>query len=55
VVSEGGRVFLKASQDAYVDGNGRIVTTGTKGGSVEVLGNRVAVMDKAEIDASGHR
>lgn len=53
VVSEGGRVFLKASQDAYVDGNGRIVTTGTKGGSVEVLGNRVAVMDNAEIDASG--
>jgi hypothetical protein len=36
-----------------VDGNGRIVTTGTKGGKVEVLGNRVAVMDKAEIDASG--
>ena len=53
VVSEGGRVFLKASQDAYVDGNGRIVTTGTKGGSVEVLGNRVAVMGNAEIDASG--
>ncbi|MBK8118811.1 MAG: filamentous hemagglutinin N-terminal domain-containing protein [Sulfuritalea sp.] len=53
VVSEGGRVFLKASQDAYVDGNGRIVTTGTKGGSVEGLGNRVAIMDQAEIDASG--
>lgn len=53
VVSEGGRIFLKASQDAYVDGNGRIVTTGTRGGSVEVLGNRVAVMDNAEIDASG--
>ncbi len=53
VVSEGGRIFLKASQDTYVDGNGRIVTTGTKGGKVEVLGNRVAVMDNAEIDASG--
>ena len=53
VVREGGRIFLKASQDAYVDGAGRIVTTGTKGGSVEVLGNRVAVMDQAEIDASG--
>ncbi|MCF8200096.1 MAG: filamentous hemagglutinin N-terminal domain-containing protein [Sulfuritalea sp.] len=52
VVSEGGRIFLKASQDAYVDGNGRIVTTGTKGGSVEVLGNRVAVMDHVSIDAS---
>jgi hypothetical protein len=53
VVEEGGRIFLKASQDAYVDGNGRIVTTGTRGGSVEVLGNRVAVTDNAEIDASG--
>ena len=53
VVSEGGRVFLKASQDAYVDGAGRIVTTGTRGGRVEVLGERVAVMDQASIDASG--
>ena len=51
--TQGGRVFLKASQDAYVDGNGRITTTGTKGGSVEVLGDRVAVMDNAAIDASG--
>ncbi|MDA8260987.1 MAG: filamentous hemagglutinin N-terminal domain-containing protein [Betaproteobacteria bacterium] len=54
VVNEGGRIFLKASQDAYVDGNGRIVTTGTRGGTVEVLGNRVAVMDSASIDASGN-
>ncbi|HRA48841.1 MAG TPA: hypothetical protein PK819_12300, partial [Thermomicrobiales bacterium] len=53
VVNEGGRIFLKASQDAYVDGNGRIVTTGTTGGKVEVLGDRVAVMDNASIDASG--
>ncbi|MDP1611625.1 MAG: filamentous hemagglutinin N-terminal domain-containing protein [Sulfuritalea sp.] len=53
VVNQGGRIFLKASQDAYVDGNGRIVTTGTKGGSIEVLGERVAVMDSAAIDASG--
>jgi len=53
VVSEGGRVFLKASKDAYVDGAGRIVATGTKGGTVEVLGERVAVMDQAQIDVSG--
>jgi filamentous hemagglutinin family protein len=52
-VEQGGKVFLRASQDAYVDGNGRIVATGTKGGRVEVLGNRVAVMDSASIDASG--
>ncbi|HEY5292505.1 MAG TPA: filamentous hemagglutinin N-terminal domain-containing protein, partial [Burkholderiales bacterium] len=54
LVNEGGRVFLKASQDAYVDGSGRIVATGTKGGSIEVLGNRVAVMDQAQLDASGN-
>ena len=53
VVSEGGRIFLKASRDAYIDGNGRIVTTGTKGGRVEVLGDRVAVMDQASVDVSG--
>ncbi len=53
LVSEGGRIFLKASQDAYVDGAGRIVTTGTRGGKVEVLGDRVAVTDQAEIDVSG--
>ena len=53
VVSEGGRVFLKASKDAYVDGAGRIVAAGTKGGKVEVLGERVAVMDQAQIDVSG--
>lgn len=52
-VSEGGRVFLKASRDAFVDGNGRIVTTGSTGGRVEVLGERAAVMDNAVIDASG--
>ncbi|MBI5912135.1 MAG: filamentous hemagglutinin N-terminal domain-containing protein, partial [Betaproteobacteria bacterium] len=54
VVKEGGRIFLKASKDAYVDGAGRIVTTGSKGGSIEVLGNRVAVMDQAQLDASGN-
>ena len=53
VVEAGGKVFLRASQDTYVDGNGRIVATGTQGGHIEVLGNRVAVMDNASLDASG--
>lgn len=53
VVEEGGKIFLRASKDAYVDGAGRIVTTGKTGGQVEVLGERVAVMDQARIDASG--
>jgi filamentous hemagglutinin family protein len=50
---EGGRVVLKSSGDAYVEGNGRIVATGVTGGSVDVLGQRVAIVDNASIDASG--
>lgn len=50
---EGGRVVLKATGDAYVEGSGQILATGTVGGSVDVLGNRVAVMDQAVIDVSG--
>ncbi|MBE0619390.1 MAG: filamentous hemagglutinin N-terminal domain-containing protein, partial [Burkholderiales bacterium] len=53
VVKEGGRIFLKASRDAYVDGAGRIVATGTKGGSIEVLGNNVTVAEQGVVDASG--
>ena len=53
VTSEGGRVFLKATQDAYVEQAGRIEATGTTGGTVEVLGKRVALLDAASIDASG--
>lgn len=53
VVNEGGRIFLRASQDAYVEGTGLVIATGTEGGQVEVLGNRVAVMDQAGIDVSG--
>jgi len=53
VVSDGGRIFLTASQDATVDGNGRIVATGT-GGSLEiVVGNVLSVVDYASIDVSG--
>ncbi len=52
---DGGRVVLKAASDAYVQGNGRIeaVSATGKGGRIEVLGNRVAVMDNAVLDASG--
>jgi len=53
VVSAGGRVFLKASQDTHVEGDARILATGATGGAVEVLGNRVAVTDNALIDVSG--
>lgn len=50
---EGGRVLLKASADAYVEGAGRIEATGFKGGQVDVFGQRVAVMNQAVIDVSG--
>jgi filamentous hemagglutinin family protein len=50
---EGGRVVLKAVGDAYVEGNARIEASGTTGGQVDVLGQRVAVTDQAVIDASG--
>lgn len=53
MVSQGGRVFLKASQDTYVEGQGSIEATGTTGGSIDILGNRVAVTDNASLDASG--
>jgi filamentous hemagglutinin family protein len=50
---EGGKVVLKASGDTYVQGNATIDATGSNGGSVDVLGSRVAVTDQAVIDASG--
>jgi len=50
---EGGKVVLKATGDAYVQGAGKIDATGIHGGSVDVLGNRVAVADQAQIDVSG--
>ena len=54
VTSEGGRVFLKATQDAYRRQERlAIEATGSKGGRVEVLGQRVALLDQASIDVSG--
>jgi filamentous hemagglutinin family protein len=52
---EGGKVVLKASGDAVVEGSGRVDATSTKGqgGRIEVLGHRVAVTDKAVLDTSG--
>ena len=54
VVNEGGRIFLTATGDTLVEG-GRLDATsvGGKGGQVDVLGDRVAVMNDAEIDVSG--
>lgn len=50
---EGGKVVLKAAGDAIVDGTATIAATGTIGGSVDVLGQRVGITDSARIDVSG--
>lgn len=54
VTAEGGKVVLKAiGGDALVDG--RIVAAGPgyRGGSVDVLGNRVALLAGASVEVSG--
>ena len=50
---DGGVVVLKASGDAIVEGSGKVLATGGRGGQVDVLGQRVAVTDQALIDVSG--
>lgn len=50
---QGGKVVLKASGDAYVEGAATISAKGSTGGQVDVLGHRVALSGLAAIDASG--
>ncbi|MFA5123856.1 filamentous hemagglutinin N-terminal domain-containing protein, partial [Zavarzinia sp.] len=54
VVSEGGRIFLIASQDAYVDA-GSIIDSGTREGGVELFagGGNLSIADNAEIHGGG--
>ncbi|MEI8158669.1 MAG: filamentous hemagglutinin N-terminal domain-containing protein, partial [Burkholderiales bacterium] len=52
---QGGKVVLKATGDAFVEGAGQILATGTVGGNVDVLGSRVAVTDQAVVDVSGEQ
>ena len=51
----GGKVLLKASGEAVVEGAGQIIAVSSSGsgGRVEVLGSRVALADNANIDVSG--
>ena len=53
VVREGGRIFLKARQETFVEGEGKLTATGKTGGTIDVQGHHVAVTDQAQIDASG--
>ncbi len=53
VVNEGGRIFLRARQETRIDKEAVLTATGSKGGRIEVLGDRVAVTDESRLDASG--
>ncbi len=53
---DGGTVNLQSNADIFVDGNSIISAQSSKngkGGTVELLGNRVAVMDDAAVNVSG--
>ena len=52
-VAEGGKILLKSTGDTVVDGNASLTATGSRGGRVEVLGNRVGLSGQASINASG--
>ena len=52
-VSEGGRILLKASGDTIVEGAATLTAAGARGGRVEILGERVALADRASVDVSG--
>lgn len=52
VSTEGGKVVLKAAGDALVSG-GIVASAGDKGGSIDVLGERVGLLDGATLQASG--
>ena len=56
VTAEGGKVVLKSGAgDALVDGRVIAGAQGGKGGSIDVLGERVALLAGAAVDASGAR
>lgn len=52
-VAEGGRILLKSTGSTVVDGDASLAANGTRGGRIEILGNEVAVADRATLDASG--
>ena len=52
--ADGGRVVLRSAGDALVDGHIDAVA-GSKGGRIDLLGDRVALHGQATLDASGAR
>lgn len=54
-VREGGQIYLRATGDTWVDQQSQTTATGTTGGSISLLGQRVAVTDQAQVDVSGQQ
>ncbi|HJS39483.1 MAG TPA: filamentous hemagglutinin N-terminal domain-containing protein, partial [Burkholderiales bacterium] len=52
-VGAGGKIVFRAQRDALLESGARVEATGDTGGTVQVLGERVGVLDGASIDASG--
>jgi filamentous hemagglutinin family protein len=55
LVGDGGKIVFRAAQDALLEAGSQVEAGGDKGGSVQVLGRRVGVLDGASIDASGDK
>lgn len=53
IVSRGGKIMIDGGDAGAVTVNGTLAATGTHGGTVEVLGDRVALQSGARIDVSG--
>ncbi|HEX5091756.1 MAG TPA: filamentous hemagglutinin N-terminal domain-containing protein, partial [Burkholderiales bacterium] len=52
-VGPGGKIVFRAAGDVMLEAGARVEATGDTGGTVQVLGRRVGVLDGAKIDASG--
>jgi filamentous hemagglutinin family protein len=53
VAGEGGKIVFQSAGDVLLEAGSRVEAVGDKGGSVQVLGERVGVLDGASIDVSG--
>lgn len=52
-VDASGRIVFKSSDTTLLDGGSVTSAAGTKGGEVQVLGNKVGLLGNAQVDASG--
>ncbi len=52
-VGVGGKIVFRAAQDALLEAGSKVEAVGDMGGTVQLLGARVGVLDGATIDVSG--